>query len=257
MELTNSITYCIVKDMLPMYAVEKPGFRRMLAVLDKWYEPPSRTYMSKIAIPHAYSITKERVVNDLSHVKYFSATTDCWSSQGMKPYLSYTIHYVDDDWALQSLCLQTLYLPEDHTASNLAEELEETLRSWSLDVTRQACITTDSASNIKWATEDLDWRHISCFGHNLNLAVNKALKDIRCVSIIGACRKLVSAFSMSWKRRRDLASTQVTMNVPQHSLSADCVTRWGSTGKMVERIREQQEAINFVLGNDRKASHLF
>ena len=67
----------------------------------------------------------------------------------MKPYLSYTIHYVDDDWALQSLCLQTLYLPEDHTASNLAEGLEETLRSWSLDVTRQACITTDSASNIK------------------------------------------------------------------------------------------------------------
>ena len=149
MELTNSVTYCIAKDMLPMYTVEKPGFRRMLAVFDKRYEPPSQTYMSKIAIPHAYSITKEQVVNDLSHVKYFSVTTDCWSSQGMKPYLSYTIHYVDDDWALQSLCLQTLYLPEDHTASNLAEGLEETLRSWSLDVTRQACITTDSASNIK------------------------------------------------------------------------------------------------------------
>ena len=55
---------------------------------------------------------------------------------------------------------------------------------------------------------------------------------------------------MSWKRRRDLSSTQVTMKLPQHSLSADCVT-----GKMVGRIREQ-EAINFVLGNDRKASHL-
>ena len=173
----------------------------------------------------------------------------------MKPYLSYTIHYVDDDWALQSLCLQTLYLPEDHTASNLGEGLEA-LRSWSLDVTRQACITTDSASNIKQATEDLGWSHISCFGHNLNLAVSKALKDSCCVSTIGACRKLVSAFSMSWKRRRDLASTQVTMNLPQHYLSANCVTRWGSTGKMVERIREQQEAINFVLGNDRKASHL-
>ena len=66
----------------------------------------------------------------------------------------------------------------------------------------------------------------------------------------------MSAFSMSWKRRRDLSSTQVTMKLPQHSLSADCVTRWGSTGKMVGRIREQQEAINFVLGNDRKASHL-
>ena len=77
------------------------------------------------------------------------------------------------------------------------------------------------------------------FGHNLNLAVNKALKDSRCVPTIGAYRKLVSAFSMSWKRRRDLASTQVTTKLPQHSLSADCVTRWESTEKMIERIREQ------------------
>ena len=72
-------------------------------------------------------------------------------------YLSYTIYYIDQEWTLQSHCLQTLYLPEDHTASNLAEGLEETLRSWSLDVTRQACIITDSASNIKRATEDLGW----------------------------------------------------------------------------------------------------
>ena len=253
MELTNSVTYRIAKDMLPMYSVEKPGFRRMLAEFDKRYEPPSRKYISKTAIPRVYNIMKQKVVSDLSRMEYFSATTDCWSSQGMKPYLSYTVHYIDDQWALQSCCLQTLYLP-DRTAINLAEDLEETLRSWSLDVTSQACITTDSA---KQATEDLSWRHISCFGHNLNLAVNKALKDSHCVPTIGAFRKLVSAFSMSWKRRQHLASTQVTMKLPQHHFSTDCATRWESTGKMVERIREQQqEAINFVLGNDQKASHL-
>ena len=44
---------------------------------------------------------------------------------------------------------KSLYLPEDHTASNLADGMEEAPRSWSLDVTKQACITTDSASNIK------------------------------------------------------------------------------------------------------------
>ena len=42
MELTNSVTFCIAKDMLPMYSVEKPGFRRMLTTFDKRYEPPSR-----------------------------------------------------------------------------------------------------------------------------------------------------------------------------------------------------------------------
>ena len=52
------------------------------------------------------------------------------------------------------------------------------------------------------------------------------------------------------------------MKLPQHSLSADCVTRILCLltvlldGDQLRRIREQQEAINFVLGNDRKASHL-
>ena len=128
MELTNSAMYCIAKDMLPMYSVEKPGFKRMLTVLYKRYEPPSQSYMSKVAIPRAYNSTEEQV-KDLAHVDYHSATTDCWSSHGMKPYLSYTIHYIDQEWTLQSRCLQTLYLSEDHTASNLAEGLEETLRS--------------------------------------------------------------------------------------------------------------------------------
>ena len=111
-------------------------------------------------------------------------------------------------------------------------------------------------SNIKRVTEDLGWRYISCFEHNLNLAVNKAIKENRCLPTIGAYRKEISTSSMSWKRRRNLSSTQVTMKLPQHSLPTDCVTRWGSTGKMIEYIREQQEAINFILGNDRKASHL-
>ena len=218
-ELTNAVTYCIAKDMLPLYTVEKAGFRKMLAALDKRYKPPSRNYMSRVAIPAAYSTTKEQVVRDVGQIEYYSATTDCWSSQGLKPYLSYTVHYVDSEWSLKSYCLQTMYLPEDHTASNLAEGLQETLQSWSLDITRQVCITTDSASNIIRATKDLGWKQLSCFGHNLNLAVNKGLQDQRCSSTIGTCRKVVSAFSMSWKRRRDLTSTQATMDLPQHSLA--------------------------------------
>ena len=176
--------------------------------------------MSRVAIPAAYGSTKEQVVQDVEQAEYYSATTDCWSSQGLKPYLSYTVHYIDNQWSLKSYCLQTMYLPEDHTANNLAEGLQETLQTWSLDVTKQVCITTDSASNIVRATKDLGWKQLSCFGHNLNLAVSKALQDQRCSSTIGACRKVVSAFSMSWKRRRDLTSTQITMGLPQHALAA-------------------------------------
>ena len=74
----------------------------MLEEFDKRYEPRSHKYISKTTIPRAYNNTEQKVVSDLSRMEYFSATTDCWSSQGMKPYLSYTVHYINDQWAFQS-----------------------------------------------------------------------------------------------------------------------------------------------------------
>ena len=40
-------------------------------------------------------------------------------------------------------------------------------------------ITTDSGSNVKLAYDLLRWNRLSCFGHNLNLAVGKGLNDGR------------------------------------------------------------------------------
>ena len=44
-----------------------------------------------------------------------------WSSYTGEPYLSYTVHFLDNEWKLKSHCLQALYLPEDHTADNIAD----------------------------------------------------------------------------------------------------------------------------------------
>ena len=37
MELTEAVTYYIVKDGLPVYTVEKPGFKKLLKAFDKRY----------------------------------------------------------------------------------------------------------------------------------------------------------------------------------------------------------------------------
>ena len=52
-----------------------------------------------------------------------------WSSINMEPYLSFTVYYIDDNWKLRSIALQTVYVPQDHTGPNLAEVLRETLES--------------------------------------------------------------------------------------------------------------------------------
>lgn len=75
---------------------------------------------------------------------------------------------------------------------------------------------------------------------------------------VGVCRKIVAAFSNSWKRRRELAKAQAEQKppLPPHQLITETPTRWGSMQEMVERIIEQEKAISHVLRADKKARHL-
>lgn len=126
--LTDSITTCLCKDMVPIYTVEKDGFRNMLKKFDSQYEIPSRKYFSGTAIPKMYGQVRERVAGELSNVKYYAATIlTSWSSE---PYLCYTVHFVDDEWSLKSRCLQA---PADHTADNIADALSSTLENCRYD----------------------------------------------------------------------------------------------------------------------------
>ena len=198
-QLTDSVTYCLAKDMLPLYTVENEGFQRLLKAIDPQYQLPSRKYFTNTAIPALYASTQEKVSNSISGTKYFAATTDMWTSATSAPYMSYTVHFIDPQWCLQSWCLQTLFVPQDHDADNLADVMTETLTNWSLD---QVCLTTDNGSNIVYATSSrLGWNHLSCFGHNLHLAVMNSMKDeVRVARAFGVCRKLVELFAHSWKK---------------------------------------------------------
>ena len=75
-ELTRSITECLVKDMLPIYTVDKPGFRAMIRRFNSRYKLPSRSFFSREAIPSLYCEVKDKVQKDLASARYFSATTD-------------------------------------------------------------------------------------------------------------------------------------------------------------------------------------
>lgn len=67
---------------------------------------------------------------------------------------------------------------------------------------------------------------------------------------------MFALFLDSWKKKRDLAEVQRSMNLPVHSLKSDCATRWSSTQLMINRILEQKEAIKQVLRADSKTRHL-
>ena len=213
-ELTKSVTYFLAKDMLPAYTVEKSGFKQMLNKFNPRYDVLSRNHFSRVAIPALYSEIKSEIQQKINNQQfvYYAGTTDLWSSITSKPYLSYTIHFIDKNWNMCSKCLQTHYMPEAHTGINLQEVLTSLLDQWNLDSEKQVAITTDSGAYIKLACELLGWQRLSCFGHNLDLAVNKGLDDGRMHvdTVLRKCRRTVAAFSQSWKRNNELTKVRTT-----------------------------------------------
>ncbi len=91
--ITDAVAMYIAKDMVPIYAVEKPGFIHMLKVLGCRYVLPSRQYFSEVALPPLYYSTRQRIVRELEGLLFYSKRVSsfyvlCY----VKSYV--TLHYV-------------------------------------------------------------------------------------------------------------------------------------------------------------------
>lgn len=172
-EITNAVAFHLAKDMCSINTVTNEGFKFLVNTLDKRYVIPSRNYFSKVALPAMYRKRRGEIERDLANIKYFATTTDLWSSRTMDPYMSLTIHYIDEDFAMQSRCLQTSFFLQDHTGESIAQGLREAMASWSLQEDRLVCITTDNGANVVKAASLNNWTRLQCFGHRLHLAIGE------------------------------------------------------------------------------------
>ncbi|XP_057216122.1 E3 SUMO-protein ligase ZBED1-like [Triplophysa rosa] len=254
-DVTDAVTFYLAKDMIPIKTVENEGFKRLLKVVDPRYEIPSRKYFSSTAIPQLYSECRSKMQNKIQNVKFFATTADLWSSRTSEPYLSLTVHFIHD-WKLCSACLETTYFPQDHTGELIAQGLRDALECWRLKEANMTCMTTDSGANMVKALELNSWTRLQCFGHRLHLAIEKSAKDPRVERVTSVCKKVVSTFSFSWKKKRDLSNAQTELKLPQQKLITESPTRWGSRLNMIERVLDQEKAISQVLKADKKTRHL-
>ena len=145
---------------------------------------------------------------------------------------------------------------EDHTGENVVVSFSDIMANWDLAADKLVATTTDNGSNFVAGFHSLGWLRLSCFGHNLDLAIQKGLKRPQIQKALSCCHSLVQAFSRSWKRSRDLRQKQVQLGLPEQKLIGAVVTRWGSTYDMVKWILEQQQALSAVFAEDRKLWHL-
>ena len=152
-----------------------------------------------------------------------------------------TLHELHSSFYWQSLVftnqvLADSFFPESYTGENIAEAMKSALEAWDLKVENQVCLITDNGLNIVKAASNLEWLRLSCFRHNLHLAITKALDDDQwCVRVLGICCKIVSTLSQSWKKKQELAKAQLNLGIDQNVWSlialqdGDLWAKWWAT----------------------------
>ena len=76
--------------------------------------------------------------------------------------MTHTAHYIDENWKLCCHVLDTSEITAEHSAENLADELQESLLRWNLSNDKLVAVTSENVRNIVNAIESVNWLHFGC-----------------------------------------------------------------------------------------------
>jgi hypothetical protein len=212
--LTKSVCYCIAKDMLPLSSVNDPGFKHMLKTFEPRYIPPERSALTRHFMLKLYEEEKTTVEKAIAKdMTYFAVTCDGWSSRASHSYTAVTLHYIDSNWQMRDHLLEVAASAQ--TAQNLATGLEDVFSRWKLPISRLGGMTTDNARNTISALDSLEWSHLGCFAHTIQLGVHKAMEVPEVAKALGRARRLVGHFHHSVRSTNILRQKQKDLHHPE------------------------------------------
>ena len=109
--------------------------------------------------------------------------------------------------------LHTRKLEEKHTAEAISASFGQCKEEWNL---KGQIVFTDNAANELKVLEMLEWQHFGCMGHNMNLAVRKALSIPKVSRLVGKGRALIGHFHRSSNALSVLTQEQKLFLDPKH-----------------------------------------
>jgi hypothetical protein len=229
-------------DFQPFSVVDDRGFRQFVKSLNPCYELPNRQTISRSLIPALYENCLTNTKNTVSKISHCCLTTDCWTSSNNDSFISVTVHFLDENFKIQSMLLTCSIFDKSHTSENLAKELLTIAKDWAIEG-KIVLAVSDNAANIKSAIQNrTPWKFFGCYAHTLNLIVGDALKLVD--NLIGNVKTIVSHFKRSATATSKLMNFQINAGCrTPRKLLQDVVTRWNSTYYMLQRFVDLEDAV--------------
>ena len=125
--LTGLFLTFLINNIQSFVLSDDPDFKKFIFGLNNKYVLPCRkTVREKIKIRY------DRCLEDVKDmVKTIRAivhiTTDIWTSISSEPYMSVTVHFVNNQWKLTSMLLDIFYFPHPHDSSFILENMNRVI----------------------------------------------------------------------------------------------------------------------------------
>ena len=81
-------------DYQPFQLVENKGFRKYTHTLNPDYVIPTRKKIVEM-LEEKYVICTQEVKKQLQHIEYIAITSDIWTSDSNKSFISVNAHFID------------------------------------------------------------------------------------------------------------------------------------------------------------------
>ena len=185
----NTVCWLAYKN-LPFNFFDDDVTQKFFGLINSTIKMPKKTSMQQKSIAEF-----EKMQSNLKRIlatnsSKFSFTVDAWSSKSFQSFYGITIHFIDNDWTLQSFALDLVASEGKHKGSDIAKLFFQVVKFFEIQDRIQG-ITVDNASANETFMENLgvlmekenftfnhEDQHFRCYAHILNLAVQDILKLI-------------------------------------------------------------------------------
>lgn len=247
-EFEKDLVYMIAVDCQPLSLVENRGFTFFMKKYVPHFKIPSRKLISEHVLHEVYETLSSELKNMLNSIEHISITTDMWSSDSNRSFLTVTGHFISD-FKMHSPVLSTEEITSDHSAVSILQAITKILDKWQINK-KVFTAVTDNAANMKKAVNNLKKTHHPCIAHTLNLTVQEAIKEnVELNKLLTKCRNLVTHFKQSSLSAYKLREIQEQMGLQDLKLKQDVPTRWNSTVIMMERLSKLKSPLSAALSS--------
>lgn len=128
----NSLWLGFENQMKPTWSavcrVENSGSQEYSKALNADYQLPNRKQLA-LMVDGKYKLVYESLKKELGDVSYLALTSDVWTSDSNKSFISLTVHYIYQyTRKLKSVVISTSEIQIHHTAENIALAIQEVIR---------------------------------------------------------------------------------------------------------------------------------